>query len=172
MGTLPQLAFIYQPFQNYPLARRQVYKSNPGPSDQNQSFPFQNPFVTQCLPMAFLSFVQVLKPQDFSILTHVMYTTPSMPISCHFPYSCHLHFSGFTLSFLLHFPCNGLHVTHRHFQMTKRVYHVPKSCIFPIYIKRSKTSHTWDSSPFSSNHHATMFSIFIPISTIHNFHTH
>ena len=57
---------------------------------------------------------------------------------CHFPYSSHLYFSGFTLSFLLHFPCNSLHVTYRHFQMTKRVYHVPISCISPIYIKWAK----------------------------------
>ena len=81
-------------------------------------------------------------------------------------------FLVFTLSFLLHFPCNSLHISCQHFQMIKLVYHVPISCTFPNLHQVSKMSYIGSLSHFPPSHHATMFSMFISMSTIHNFHIH
>ena len=141
MGTLPQLASSTNRFKISPLHAGKSTNQNPGPSDQNQSCLFsKNPFL---LPHVFpwLSFIGTSSQTlGFPCPNSCHVYNTKYTHFCHFPYSSHLYFSGFTLSFLLHFPCNSLHVTYQHFQMTKRVYHVSIPSIFPNLHQVSKMS--------------------------------
>ena len=146
MGSLPQLTSSTNRFKNTPLHAGKSTNQTRVLRTKITLYFYKIPFVTQCLPMVFIT---ILKFSKYRIC---------YPNSCHdhnakYTHLCHFpttipYFSGLYTSFMLHFQCNSLHVSCQHFQMSKLVYHVSNSCNFPKMCQMSKMSYTWNSFHF------------------------